>query len=605
MSMRINKNIYFILMVIMLHIACNEEDIPQNPKKIENLSTTSIAISQDILSELEFSITPANSKFNYDVSNPNCQIKLQLENGRPSDNYYLYKVEPVIGVKGRYKAIIADKNISKNYKENSNLIITNDNFSEIKSENIEIYYTGTSLFSISFSKDNNPECVLKDVHTVIEGKNIQINTPFISKPHLKATFESNAEKILVDGVEQESSVTINDFSTPVTYKTVSAQGQEDEYIVTLSYSGLPVVIIDTPNQTAIPSKHEDWLEEATITILNPDGTEDYNGTTNIRGRGNSTWTYPKKPYALKLDEKAEILGMPKHKRWVLLANWMDRTLLRNRVAFQIAKSTGMAWNPRGEFVDVVLNGKHIGNYYLCEHIKVDKNRVNIHELSEEDIEGGYIMELDVYYDEVFKFKSAVKGLPYMFKDPDEVNEQQLAYMQNYINTLENSLYNDEELAIGKFMEYMDIDSYIDWWFVHELAKNGEPGHPKSTYMYKDKGGKLFAGPAWDFDWGTFRPGTGFTVKHALYYPRLFQNANFVSRVKERWALLKPEFDKISAFIESEAKNITPSEKMNHILWPITQTVNGDELMTFEEAVLRMKSSYEQKLQWLDDAINNM
>ena len=388
-------------------------------------------------------------------------------------------------------------------------------------------------------------------------------------------------------------------------KTVSAQGQEDEYIVTLSYSGLPVVIIDTPNQTAIPSKHEDWLEEATITILNPDGTEDYNGTTNIRGRGNSTWTYPKKPYALKLDEKAEILGMPKHKRWVLLANWMDRTLLRNRVAFQIAKSTGMAWNPRGEFVDVVLNGKHIGNYYLCEHIKVDKNRVNIHELSEEDIEGGYIMELDVYYDEVFKFKSAVKGLPYMFKDPDEVNEQQLAYMQNYINTLENSLYNDEELAIGKFMEYMDIDSYIDWWFVHELAKNGEPGHPKSTYMYKDKGGKLFAGPAWDFDWGTFRPGTGFTVKHALYYPRLFQNANFVSRVKERWALLKPEFDKISAFIESEAKNITPSEKMNHILWPITQTVNGDELMTFEEAVLRMKSSYEQKLQWLDDAINNM
>ena len=111
------------------------------------------------------------------------------------------------------------------------------------------------------------------------------------------------------------------------------------------------------------------------------------------------------------------------------------------------------------FVDVVLNGKHIGNYYLCEHIKVDKNRVNIHELTDEDIDGGYIMELDVYYDEDYKFKSAIRELPYMFKDPDEVNEQQLAYMQNYINTLEASLYNDEELVAGSFMEYMDIDSY--------------------------------------------------------------------------------------------------------------------------------------------------
>ena len=593
-----------IFLSVFGFISCHDDYVPSFPASIVDVSTQKLAMGNGLDAVIEFSVTPENAIFNYDVSQSECQIKLETQNNT-EENYRLTKVEPVLGNKGRYRATITDQSLSNNYKDEFSIVITNEDMTKIQSSSIKIYFSGTSLFSISFSKDNNPECVLKDVYAVIEGNNIKISTPFISKPHLKATFESNAEKILVDGVEQESSVTINDFSTPVTYKTVSAHGQEDEYIVTLSYSGLPVVIIDTPNQTAIPSKHEDWLEEATITILNPDGTEDYNGTTNIRGRGNSTWTYPKKPYALKLDEKAEILGMPKHKRWVLLANWMDRTLLRNRVAFQIAKSTGMAWNPRGEFVDVVLNGKHIGNYYLCEHIKVDKNRVNIHELSEEDIEGGYIMELDVYYDEVFKFKSAVKGLPYMFKDPDEVNELQLAYMQNYINTLENSLYNDEELAIGKFMEYMDIDSYIDWWFVHELAKNGEPGHPKSTYMYKDKGGKLFAGPAWDFDWGTFRPGTGFTVKHALYYPRLFQNANFVSRVKERWALLKPEFDKISAFIESEAKNITPSEKMNHILWPITQTVNGDELMTFEEAVLRMKSSYEQKLQWLDDAINNM
>ena len=179
----------------------------------------------------------------------------------------------------------------------------------------------TTFISFSFSIENNPGSVLKNIDAKIVDHEIWISSPFISQPQLKATFDSKAEKVLVNGKEQVSGVTINDFSVPVIYKLISAEGKEREYKVNLSYSGLPVVIIDTPNHATIPSKHEDWLEEATITVLNPDGTEDYSGTTSIRGRGNSTWSFPKKPYALKLDKKAEILGMPKHKRWVLLANW--------------------------------------------------------------------------------------------------------------------------------------------------------------------------------------------------------------------------------------------------------------------------------------------
>lgn len=600
--------VYFITAIFAL-TACNDDEIII-PSGIGELSVQKLVMGDGLSTTIEFSVTPKDAKFNYDMSSEECQIKLEYIN-ESGVNYQLTKIEPVQGKKGRYQATITDLQQSNNYKEQFLFVITNDDLTQIKSTPIDIYFSGTSLFSFAFTKESNPEAVLKDINITVEGNNIQISTPFISKPQLKATFESNAEKILVNGVEQESATTINDFSSPVTYKVVSAQGEEKEYVVALSYSGLPVVIIDTPNQATIPSKHEDWLEEATIIILNPDGSEDYSGTTNIRGRGNSTWAYPKKPYALKLDEKAEILGMPKHKRWVLLANWMDRTLMRNRVAFQIALSTGMAWNPHGEFVDVVLNGKHIGNYYLCEHIKVDKNRVNIAELEEdategEGITGGFIMELDKYFDEVYKFKSSVRNLPYMFKDPDEVNEQQFAYMQNYVNAMEASIYNDEELAAGKFMEYLDMDSFIDWWFVHELAENSEPGHPKSTYMYKDKSDKIYAGPAWDFDWGTFVPGTYYCVKKALYYPRLFQNATFVKRVKERWTLLKPEFIKISTFIENEAQRIKQSEKMNHIMWPITnEPVNGDESMTFEEAVQRMKTSYEAKLNWLDSEISKM
>ena len=601
---------YCVLFVcVALLASCSDDDLPNIHTCISELSTQKLVMGNGSNSIIEFSVIPEDTKFNYNISSAECQIKLESVNASEG-NYQLSKVEPVQGQKGRYQATITDLQQSNNYKDQFVIVITNNDLTQIQSPPIDIYFSGTSLFSFAFTKENNPGAVLKDINITVEGNNIQISTPFISKPELKATFESNAEKILVDGIEQESATTINDFSCPVIYKVISAQGKEEEYVVTLSYSGLPVVIIDTPNQATIPSKHEDWLEEATITILNPDGSEDYSGTTNICGRGNSTWNYPKKTYALKLNEKAKILGMPKHKRWILLANWMDRTLMRNRVAFQIALSTGMAWNSHGEFVDVVLNGKHIGNYYICEHIKVDKNRVNIAELEEdategEGITGGFIMELDKYFDEVYKFKSSIRNLPYMFKDPDEVNEQQFAYMQNYINAMEASIYNNKELAAGKFMEYLDMDSFIDWWFVHELAENGEPGWPKSTYMYKDLSDKLYAGPVWDFDWGTFTPGASFTVKNALYYPRLFQNAAFITRVKERWTLLKPEFEKIVTFIESEGERIKHSEKMNHIMWPITQTVNGDESMTFEESVQRMKAAYEEKLQWLDEAISKL
>ena len=211
-------------------------------------------------------------------------------------------------------------------------------------------------------------------------------------------------------------------------------------------SGLPIVFIDTPNNTNIESKTE-WMEGTSISIIDTDGTMDYSSNhLQIRGRGNSTWEFPKKPYALKLDNKAEILGMPKHKRWCLLANWMDRTLMRNDVSFQIARQTGLAWTPRGQFVEVVLNGNHIGNYYLCEQIRAGKNRVNITEMEATDIEGdaitgGYLVELDTNFDEVNKFHSAIANMPYQFQEPDEdvLQPEQMAWFEGYINEMESNL----------------------------------------------------------------------------------------------------------------------------------------------------------------------
>ena len=593
------------------------------PSSIAILTTNDVKLGAGTTSMIEFRVNPSNAQFNYDVESSDCNIELDFVNKTRNSyvttptNYKLSKVEQVYdaqGVmkKGQYRAHITDMNISNNYIEEAALVLTVNNANnekvQISSSAINIKSAGNVISSFSFLKKNNTG-VIYDVNISVSDNNITICTPLVTDvTTLAATFTTNGEKVLVNNIEQISGVTVNDFTNPITYTIISATGEVNQYTVSISNTHLPVVVIETPNNTTIPPKTADWLANTKIKILNADGTVNYESEVdNIRGRGNSTWTYPKKPYALKLNKKAEILNMPKHKRWVLLANWMDRTMMRNRVAFKISQSTGLAWTPRGEFVEVVLNGKHIGNYYLCEHIKVDENRVNIAELDEdatdgEGITGGFIMELDVYYDEVYKFKSAIKKLPYMFKDPDEVNEQQFAYMQNYINSLENALYN----STGDYKDYLDMDSFIDWWLVHELAQNGEPGHPKSSYMHKDKSGRLKAGPVWDFDWGTFVPtSVECYIKEAIYYDKLFEDPQFVNKVKERWNSLKTTLQTIPNFIETEKLKLSKSADLNIQLWPISSRVNGDETMSFEDAVNRMKNAYENRLQVIENAINNM
>ncbi len=305
--------------------------------------------------------------------------------------------------------------------------------------------------------------------------------------------------------------------------------------------------------------------------------------------------------------------MPRHKRWVLLANWMDRTLMRNSVAFEIARKTSLAWTPRGEFVEVVLNGEHLGNYYLCEHIKVDENRVNIVELDESDTEeptitGGYLVEMDTYYDEINKFKTSIRQMPVNIKEPDEdvLNSTQMAYIEGYFNRIETLLYDDNPPEGESYTDYMDVASFIDWWLVHELTLNGEPNHPKSSFMHKDREGKLFGGPVWDFDWGTFVPGVNdILIKNSIWFDKLFQDADFVAEVKSRWNMLKPEFETVIDYINEEASYIRESAEVNSEMWPITIHVNGDEKMSFDQAVNRLRTVYRDRIDLLDRIIDKL
>ena len=378
--------------------------------------------------------------------------------------------------------------------------------------------------------------------------------------------------------------------------------------------------------------------DGTPGMKNKNGVPVYETDTKIKGRGNYSWKWEKKPYALKFDSKAEVLGMPAHKRWVLLANWRDRTLLRNDATFWLAKKAKdeLPYTTNGHFVELEINGEYRGNYYLCEQIKIDPNRVNITPLVDDDgigfddMSGGYLMEIDSYWDEVNKFKSRYFHLRYMFKEPDEDPRDSntdpryaTAYstMESYINALEKSLKTKSAVEAKEYENYLDVNSAIMFMLINELVGNGdffqtsndEVFGPHSTYLYKNKGdnNKLFMGPVWDFDYLTFTPSTswrGFNSNQYYYY-YLCHNQDFVDRIKSLWTKYNTDFAQLPDYIESMKTKLSKSQKCDEQRWPgytqANRNDNKDYKLSYDAAIARMKTSFTNRRIWMDGEINSL
>lgn len=438
---------------------------------------------------------------------------------------------------------------------------------------------------------------------------------------MEVTFSSDATDIVAGGKHLTPTSTGVDLSAPLAVFFIQ-DGVYQEYTLVARNTGLPVVRVETPGRKAITSK-EVWMDGATVRIERPDGKVDYEGATEIRGRGNSTWDwYPKKPYALRLHEKGEILGMPSHKRWILLANWKDRTIMRNDAAFWLSRHTGLPYTVRGEYVELVLNGEHKGNYYLCEQIKLNKKRVNVEKMDAQEtdpvkITGGFLLEVDSYYDETFKFQFGdLFGIPWMVKEPDddELSPAAFNYIKNWIRDLETLMKDTNRVKAHEYEEYLDVDTAIDYMIVEELTGNHDfyntwPSNgAHSAYLYKERGGKLYHGPVWDFDYHVFCPDrTNFWAgaTQTLFYPALLKDEKFRNRMIERWELQKDELKKLPEYIDEQADRLRLSESYNHVMWPISNRENGDETMTFQESVDRIKKAFLDKWEWMDKNIRNL
>ncbi len=526
----------------------------------------------------------------------------------------------------------------------------------------------------------------------IEGDNINLMIPYLYDFKLVPDFTvSEGATVTVDGVAQESGKTEVDFSKPVTY-TVTAGGESRDYTVNITNTGIPVVVVKqsasgdfsekkvegssgiggifnkvTSNKFVdfwVRGKDTEWVEDDQMTVYNADGTVDV-ATVNcgIRLRGNTTQIYPKKPFAVKLTKKRSVLGMPEHKRWVLLANWLDHSMIRNTTAFNVAHAIenawksgsieqGIPWNVHGQNVELVIDGHHVGNYFLGEQIKIGSTRLNIQDAYEDVLADGkvpatfencgYLLELDNNYDETYKFRTE-DDIPFMFKD-DVLTTEIVNAVKAKIQGIETNIYNGN---FATAYNDLDINTVIDQLLIWELTQNHEFTDPRSVYYFMDGNGKLCAGPVWDFDRATFQNpakaesmgnsgdrlkpygnwvcwsttknkpfGVSYYMGGSIWYQKLMLDPTFQKAIQERWAVMYPYLQGVVNDIRKSGTDLARSYEVNSAMWPTTKADiqeykssfsdwSGDELIAdYADVIDNFVEVYQSRLAGMNSLITS-
>jgi spore coat protein CotH/subtilisin-like proprotein convertase family protein len=420
-------------------------------------------------------------------------------------------------------------------------------------------------------------------------------------------------------------------------------GTSPAHPVIFNSSNLPIVVINS-------SQPITELESvATVGIIDnganrnniTDPKNNYNGKVAINVRGSSTKNFEKKSYSFETQDAVgdptpnSILGMPSETDWVLNASYLDKTFLRNALAFDLSRSMGH-YSSRYKFVEVVENNEYRGMYLLCERPKHNINRINIQKMNANDdvfpdYTGGYIFKID--RPEEAGWYSQLPGLSsnggkfyfqYVYPKDIEITASQKSYIQGYMNGFE-TMMNSTTYAdpVNGYPKYIDVTSFVDLFIINELSKNVD-GYRLSTYMYKDnidQGGKMFTGPVWDYDiafhncnYGiSFDPsGWAYQLQVADYpsptwWIKLMQDPAFINKVYCRWHDLRQnvlDVQTLYSYIDATSATLTEARSRNFRQWPILgafifpnpQDQNG---ATYATEVSDLKNWLANRIAWLD------
>ncbi|MBQ8475386.1 MAG: CotH kinase family protein, partial [Clostridia bacterium] len=340
-------------------------------------------------------------------------------------------------------------------------------------------------------------------------------------------------------------------------------------------------------------------------------------------RGNSTFDFVKKPYQIKFDSKTDLFGMGKAKKWVLLANYIDGTMIRNKMMFDLGEEIGMPYIVQSVFIDLYVDGEYYGVYQLCEKVEIGSSRVDL------TTDEGIIIEMDGANRDLsgeIYFKTKTTGKPIVYKeyntdfeeteDPDTVAKVKeiRTFTENYINTLEAELYS-EDPSWDVISSMIDVDSFINYFFITEFSCEYDATYA-STFFYMDGPDDiLHCGPLWDYDrimgwnYGDERDTDSDFLKNIIdatevtrveWFKQLFRHPEFVQRANEIYEeTIKPAFEteKVISMIDEYQETLMPSLRMNHVKFIVFHNVSYTVNELFD-------GTTDEYVEYTTDAIKN-
>ncbi len=419
-------------------------------------------------------------------------------------------------------------------------------------------------------------------------------------------------------------------------------------------SNLPLVLINTNGQTIVDGtkivanmKIIDYYPSHLNHVI--DSANGYNGKIAIELRGSYSLYFPQKGYGLEtrdslnVQQNVIILGMPSENDWILEQHYNDKALMRNELSYQLSNNMGH-YASRTRYCEMFLNNNYMGIYFFGEKIRRDKNRVSIAKLTPDDnsgdkLTGGYIFKNDngatgEWYSNFSEIGApGIREVQFIFFDPksDDLIPQQKSYIETFINSFETALYGyDFRDPVKGYLPFINMRSFVDYFILGEFTRNVDT-YKKSRYLYKERdsrGGLLYSGPAWDFDWAykdmpgqapsySATDGSGWVyaipAPHSPPYPgwapRMMQDSNFVNALRTRYVELRKtvlDTTNIFHYMDSIHDLVNQAQVRHYIKWPILGVVSigapevEPQPATFDAAVLQMKKWITTRLAWLDE-----
>ena len=393
---------------------------------------------------------------------------------------------------------------------------------------------------------------------------------------------------------------------------------DDSHLMQLT--NLPVVTIHTKDN--VEPYDKEHLIEAQITIISDNGATVLSEPGTIRERGNASRGFPKKPWRIKFDKKQRVLDAPaKAKKWTLINNYGDKTLMRNLLAFELSRRMGMPYTPYATAVDVMLNGEYKGNYQLCDQIEVHKGRVDITEMTPQDVSGealtgGYFVEIDAYANQEKSWFNSNKGNPVTIKSPDSdsITWGQTSYIKSNFNKMESN-----------WTEYLDLNTFLRHFLVGELSGNTDTYW--SVYMYKERNDAMFyTGPVWDFDLAFENDNRTYPVNQKTDFiyrtngsctgnMRTFVNNIVIFNTKAKSRLLDIwdecrqgglTAEYMTEYIDQWEQTLQQSQYLNFLRWPImNQYVHQNPKIwgSYTAEVQNVRRFMKERFTWMDKRLN--